>query len=108
MSPRYFTVAYGLTLLSTLVTALPVVPPYFQGRSFSRVNISSVTVAAELGPQLSGGSLIFGPDDPRFAEATERYDTLARPDVQVVVEPANESDISKIVSSLLRKFVETP
>lgn len=96
--PSYFLVAYGLAALSTFVAGSPVVPRYFQEKLFSRANISATSVAAELGSQISVGSLIFGPDDPRWAAATERYDTLSRPDVQVVVEPANESDIAKIVT----------
>ncbi|KAI9680453.1 MAG: hypothetical protein M1822_007211 [Bathelium mastoideum] len=89
--------AYGLTLLPTLVTSSPIVPPYFQRKLFSRGNITSTTVAAELGPQLSNGSLVFGPNNPQWSNATSRWDTLVRPDVQVVVEPASESDIAKVI-----------
>lgn len=98
LSPHAFFVAFGLTLLPTLVTASPVVPHYFQRKLFSRGNISVTAVEAELGPQLSSGSLIFGPGNPQWSNATSRYDTFVRPDVQLVVEPATESDIAKIVS----------
>jgi len=95
--PKSFIVAYGLTLLPALVTSSPIVPRYFQRDLVSRNNITDSVVESELGPQLSSGSLIFGPDDPEYPEAVRRWNTLVRPDVQVVVEPAAESDIAKIV-----------
>lgn len=98
---KFLLVAYGLPLLSQLVIGSPVVPRYFQRSLFSRGNISATAVEAELGPQLSSGSLVFGPDNPQWSNATSRFDTLVRPDVQVVVEPACEADVSKIASSQL-------
>jgi len=99
VSPKSFIVAYGLTLLPVLVSSYPpVVPRFFQRNSFSRGNITSSTVEAELGPQLSSGSLIFGPDNSMWYNATWRWSTLDTPNVQVVVQPAAESDIAKIVS----------
>lgn len=92
-----FLVAYALPLLPQLVAGAPVVPRYFRRSLFSRQNISSNAVEAELGPQLSTGSLVFGPEDPRWSNATVRFDSLVRPNVQVVVEPATEHDVSKIV-----------
>ena len=91
-------VAYGFTLLPALVSGSPLVPRYFQKHLVSRCNISAITVQSELGPQLSNTSLIFGPDNVLFPNATERWNTLDTPDVQLVVQPAAESDISKIVS----------
>ncbi|ETS86020.1 hypothetical protein PFICI_04045 [Pestalotiopsis fici W106-1] len=90
-------VAYGFTLLPALVSGSPLVPRYFQKHLVSRCNISAITVQSELGPQLSNTSLIFGPDNVLFPNATERWNTLDTPDVQLVVQPAAESDISKIV-----------
>ncbi|KAI1112706.1 hypothetical protein F5Y14DRAFT_463082 [Nemania sp. NC0429] len=92
-----FLVAYGLALLPALVAGLPAVPHHFQKRSFSRHEITAATINAELGIQLSTGSLIFGSDSPLWPDATSRWDTLVRPNVQVVVEPADESDIAKII-----------
>lgn len=48
---------------------------------------------------MSPGSLIFGPSDPAWDETTKRWNLFAVPDVQVVVQPAQESDVSKIVST---------
>ena len=99
VSPRSLIVAYSLTLLPGLVSSYPsLVPRYFQRNLFSRDNITASTVDAELGPQLSSGSLIFGPDNSLYANATERWNTYDTPDAQVVVQPAAESDIAKIVS----------
>ena len=91
-------VAYGLALLPALATSSPVVPRHFQGKLFTRSNVTASQVEAELGPQLSSGSLIFGPESANFANATRRWNTFVRPTVQVVVEPASESDIAHIVS----------
>ena len=91
-------VAYGLALLPALATSSPVVPRHFQGKLFTRSNVTASQVEAELGPQLSSGSLIFGPESADFASATRRWNTFVRPTVQVVVEPASESDIAHIVS----------
>jgi hypothetical protein len=71
--------------------------PYFQGNSITRRDLSADIVASELGPLLSNGSLIFGPSNPSYTNATTRWITFVQPDVEVVVQPAAESDISKIV-----------
>ena len=102
VSLKSFIVVNGLMLLPALVAGSPIVPHYLQGKLFSRSNISASTVEAELGSQLSLGSLVFGPDSPQFANATERWNTLFRPNVQLVVEPAAESDIAKIVSPYIQ------
>ena len=106
VSPKAFIVAYGLALLSSLVASSPVVPRYFQRSLFSRHNITASIVEAELGPQLSSGSLIFGSNSSLWANATGRYNTLLRLDIQVVVEPAAESDVAKVVSGYSRGFRE--
>lgn len=99
------TVLLGLTVLQAIVSASPLnlrtprtVPHYFQSYPSTPRNLSIPTIQQELGPQLSNGSLIFGPNNTDWAEATERYNQLAPPDIQVVVIPALESDVSKIVS----------
>lgn len=98
-------VAYGLALLPVLVSSSPIVPRYFQGNLFSRDHITASTVKTELGPQLSKGSLIFGPDSALYPGATERWNTRITPNAQVVVQPAAESDLAKTVSGLLRRFL---
>ncbi|KAL4928009.1 FAD-binding oxidoreductase [Aspergillus undulatus] len=85
-----------LAILQT-VAAVPLIPSYFRARDITPRDISSTTVQLELGGQLSNTTTIFGPDNAGFANATARWDTYAMPQVQVVVEPGDESDISKIV-----------
>lgn len=97
-------VAYGLALLPVLVRSSPIVPRYFHRNLFSRDNIAASTVETELGQQLSQGSLIFGPDSALYPNATVRWNTRITPNVQVVVQPAAESDLARIVSCLLRSF----
>lgn len=94
--------AYSLVLLQGLVASYPLahadVPRYFQPNPITRRNLKDNTVKRELGPLLSSGTLIFGPSSPAFANATSRWITFVQPDIQVVVEVAAESDISKVVS----------
>ena len=52
----------------------------------------------ELETLLSDTSSVFGRSDARWANATERYQDYAPPQVQLVVQPGVESDIPKIVS----------
>ncbi|KAI5867522.1 hypothetical protein GGS23DRAFT_612662 [Durotheca rogersii] len=88
--------ALSLTLLQSLVTASPF--PCLNGHcSYTRANLTPEIVARELGPQLSRNSSIFGPDDARWVEATTRYQEYNRPHISMVVEPAREDDIPKIV-----------
>jgi hypothetical protein len=92
-------VAWGLALLQTLVAATAV-PHYLQHEPITRRDLSVLTVSKELGQLLSKNSTIFGPQDPRWDAAVERYQTFAIPDVEIVVQPALESDIPTIVSDL--------
>lgn len=94
--------ALGFSLLQTLVAGsaiprAPGTPHYFQPHGFTRRDLSVTQVQQELGPQLSNGSLLFGPSDPRWYAAIERYSTHAIPDVEIVVQPATEKDVSTIV-----------
>ncbi|CAJ2508335.1 Uu.00g133610.m01.CDS01 [Anthostomella pinea] len=65
--------------------------------NISRKDLPVEQIASELGPQLSSTSNIFGPDDARWTNATERFQALVRPDVQLVVQPGQESDVPTIV-----------
>ncbi|KAH8585688.1 hypothetical protein B0O99DRAFT_603102 [Bisporella sp. PMI_857] len=93
-------VLYSLGLLQALVAGSPVphavVPHYFQTNPITPRNLTAATLQNELGPLLSIGTLIFGPDSPDWANATDRWNKYTVPDIQVVVVPAEESDISKI------------
>lgn len=91
--------ACSLALLHSLVASTPV-PEYFDNAPTTRRHLSVRKVGAELGRVLSRGTTIFGPFDSRWDEAVERYNTYARPDIQIVVQPAKESDVSRIVSAV--------
>ncbi|KAI1163880.1 hypothetical protein F5B18DRAFT_617685 [Nemania serpens] len=95
-SPRFLALGLALIVFLRLVSGAAV-PHYFRPPGTARHNLSVQQIIADLGPQLSNGSLLFGPSDSRWVEATHRYNTLAVPHVEVLVEPAHESDISTIV-----------
>lgn len=88
--------AFSLPLLQPLVAA-GVVPRYFQSAPFTRRGLSVAEVQHELGASISKQATIFGPEDARFANATERYSTHAVPHIEVVVVPATEQDVPIIV-----------
>ncbi|OTB10566.1 hypothetical protein K445DRAFT_69980 [Daldinia sp. EC12] len=91
----------GVALFQTFVEASPLphdaVPRYFQNAPFTRREISVSRIEQELGPLLSPGSGIFLPSDPEWSDLNERWNTLAPPDIEVVVQPAKESDVPIIV-----------
>ena len=93
VTSKFFIVPYGLTLLPISVSSSPLlVAYYFQRNLYSRDDIIASTVNAELGPQLSNGSLIFGSNNSLYDDTTTRWNTLDIPDAQVVVQPAIEGD----------------
>lgn len=71
---------------------------------FTRHQLNVSQAQQELGSQLSPASVIFGPTDPDWKNATERYSTYAPPKIQLVVIPGLESDIPTIVSYLFTIF----
>ncbi|KAI1470392.1 FAD-binding domain-containing protein [Daldinia caldariorum] len=91
----------GIALLRTFVEGSPLshdaVPRYFRNTPFTRREISVSGIEQELGPLLSPGSAIFLPSDPEWSDVNERWNTLEPPDIEVVVQPAKESDVPKIV-----------
>lgn len=66
----------------------------------TRTNVSNDQVSRELGPLLSCGSKIFGPEDPNFAESTTRFQAFQPPNIELVVQVARERDVSTAVSLL--------
>ncbi|KAL4809572.1 hypothetical protein BDV18DRAFT_157323 [Aspergillus unguis] len=62
-----------------------------------RDTFSVSTVSQDLRHLISPHSAIFGPDDNRWENATERYTTSSVPDIQLVVRPALEGDVPIIV-----------
>ncbi|KAI0879960.1 FAD-binding domain-containing protein [Annulohypoxylon maeteangense] len=94
-------VLYGLALLQAFVASSPLpldtVPHYFQKNPFTRREVPVTQIAKELGAIISSHSAIYLPSNSSFADVTHRWNTLAPPDIQIAVQPAEESDISKIV-----------
>lgn len=89
----------GLGLLRTFVASASI-PRYFEKFPTTRRNVTSTQVQLELGGKVSNTTVIYGPEDDRYAEATARWSSFALPHVQVVIEPTQESDISTIVSKM--------
>jgi hypothetical protein len=92
----------GLRFLFTLALGNPLphasIPEYFQDAPVTRGQISVSQVQQELGPQMSRGSLIIGPDDPAWANVTKRYSTFSKPqDLRLVVKVNAETDVARVV-----------
>ncbi|PLB52313.1 FAD-binding domain-containing protein [Aspergillus steynii IBT 23096] len=96
--------ACGLAL-QQFVAGTPL-PEYFDNTPITRCDLSVPKVGAELGRALSKGTMIFGPSDSPWDEAVERYNTFVRPDIQIVVQPAEELDISTIVKYCNRNSID--
>jgi hypothetical protein len=91
---------FSFTLLATLAVGSPLsVPSYFQSDHLTRREVPVFQIQQELGALLSENSLILLPSNPLWLETTKRWNTMAPPDIKVVVQPASEVDIPKIVSS---------
>lgn len=92
MSILFRLMVLSIALVQSLVTASPLSPSpsprYFQKHPLSRRELSVNDIQLELSPILSNSSTIFGPSDPNFSNATERFNFLAPPSVEVVVVPA--------------------
>ncbi|PYH77480.1 FAD binding domain-containing protein [Aspergillus uvarum CBS 121591] len=100
-------IAWGLTALSVAVVSEPVpVPHYFQREALTRRDLSVSQVSRELGALVSNTTAIFGPSDPRWENATERYTTFAPPTIELVVQPGLESDIPIIIKYCNRNSIE--
>ncbi|KAK0622039.1 FAD binding domain-containing protein [Bombardia bombarda] len=99
-------VACGLALLQSLAAGLAVPSPeFFDKELVTRRVVTPATVQAELGSKLSSGSLIYGPESPLWADSTERWAGASLPDIQVVVLPAAEDDVSVIVKYCNRNSI---
>ncbi|VBB79782.1 Putative dehydrogenase [Podospora comata] len=97
MPSLYCFVALGITLTQALAAAYTNPKDYAQMPVPRQSPLPSESVQQGLGPLLSKNASIFGPDDSRWPEATERYQDFAVPQVQVVVQPGVEDDIPTIV-----------
>ncbi|KAF5704891.1 6-hydroxy-D-nicotine oxidase [Fusarium globosum] len=88
---------FSFVLLTTLAVSSPLsVPPYFQPYHLTRREVPVFQIQQELGALLSENSLILLPSNPLWLNTTKRWNTMAPPDIKVVVQPANEVDIPKI------------
>lgn len=85
-------------LPSSLVLGSPVLTCLYGPCSTASRGLPPSQIASQLGPQLSNTSRIFGPDDTDWTNATLRFQGLSHPDIQVVVQPGEESDVATIVS----------
>lgn len=75
------------------------IPNYFERSLTTRQRLDTQQVRAELGRRVSKETSIFGPDDQRYSDATSRWNNYAVRQIQVVVSPGRESDVSTIVST---------
>ncbi|KAI1660859.1 FAD-binding domain-containing protein [Daldinia decipiens] len=101
MAAIYRRIFCGIALLQAFVASSPLpldtMPRYFQNTPITRRQVSVSQIEHELGPLLSPNSAIFLPSDPEWANVNERWNTLAPPDIEIVVQPAEESDVPIIV-----------
>lgn len=66
--------------------------------------IRSDDVVRQLGPQLSASATIFTNSDPRFINATARWNEYSKPQIVVVVNPGTEADVAIIVKLIHISF----
>lgn len=97
---RGFFSSLALATVPTIATALHS-SFVIEQRSSALSHLTLATISTELGPNLSANSSIFAQDDPRWFNATERWQAYYQPDFLVVVEPSKESDIPIIVCCYL-------
>ena len=89
----------SVAIFHTLAAAASI-PRYFDRFPTTPRGLNSTKVQRELGRRLSNTTVIFGPDDSRFTAATARWDDFAVPQIQLVIEPGRESDVSTIVGGM--------
>lgn len=98
----FYSLGYGLAILQSVVAGARI-PRQFRPHPTTPVNLNSTEVQRELGYQVSNTTAIFGPNDGRFDAATARWNIFATPQIQVVIEPGQESDVSTIVG-VMREY----
>ena len=96
MAPLSSLAVCGLILLQPLAAADDVRFPDTQ-HVFTTQGSTNIRAQRELGPLLSNDSSIFGPNDSRWPNATEKYQNYAPPPILLVVQPGLESDIPTTV-----------
>ncbi|KAJ5609930.1 FAD-binding domain-containing protein [Penicillium herquei] len=90
-------VAFTQLVINSLGFIQSLVPESIYGQNNITENWTLSQVQKELGSLVSLSTSIFGPEDSRWSNATERYQDYALPSIQLVVQPGEETDISTIV-----------
>ncbi|KAL9004071.1 MAG: hypothetical protein Q9188_003106, partial [Gyalolechia gomerana] len=101
----FVSLACSLAIFWTLVAGASI-PRYLQTFPTTRRQLNATQVQRELGSQISNTTIIFGPDDNRYNESTERWNIFAAPRIQLVIEPGQESDVSTIVDYCNENSIE--
>ena len=105
----YFLVVFEMKGFCSLVYSLAIIqyfaagsriPGHFRPHPTTPIGLNTTEVRRELGCRVSNTTAIFGPSDSRFDVATSRWDIYAPPQIQVVIEPGQESDVSTIVGAI--------
>jgi hypothetical protein len=84
-----------------IAAAGSIIPSYFRPVTVTPRDLSSAQVQRDLGCRLSNTTTIIGATSNDFTAATVRWSNFHQPTIQIVVEPGKESDVSKIVSTIL-------
>ncbi|KFY07455.1 hypothetical protein V492_07117 [Pseudogymnoascus sp. VKM F-4246] len=92
----FCSLVYSLSVLQPFAASARI-PRLFRPDTTTPNNLNTTEVQRELGHQVSSTTAIFGPSDSRFDIATSRWTTYGKPQIQVVIEPGQESDVSTIV-----------
>ncbi|KAJ5611903.1 hypothetical protein N7528_009008 [Penicillium herquei] len=92
-------VVFQLVVLAVLIILAHAIDPSFdiELRSRATAQLTSTEIIVGLGPELSVNSSIYAQNDPRWFNATERWQAYSEPGFLVVVEPATEADVPIIV-----------
>ncbi|KAK8070920.1 FAD-binding domain-containing protein [Apiospora hydei] len=111
MNTLFGRIACGLVFFQFVGTSIalphPAVPEYFHNAPFTRRDVPVAQIQRELGSLLSKGTVIIRPSDAGWADATERWNTATEPrGLELVVRPAQESDVSTIVKYCNRNSIE--
>ena len=97
--------AVALTLLPSPSAASLFAWP-FNVFATAPVTLTAAEIQRELGPKLSKNAVIYAENDPRFEEATARWNAYMPPRINVVVEAGIEEDIPHIVGFLRDSYFE--
>lgn len=92
-----FSIIQPLVVLGVFTLA-GAVPNVFGKTPMTRRDLNSTQIQRELGSLVSNQTIIFGPYDSRYVNATARWNDFSPPEVEIVIESGIESDVASIVS----------